>query len=265
MTLKAALRWSLYDRALALGPLLLGIAVAGIGLWIGAGVYLEELMFGDPSDADAPASTPIAIAGIVLGVLVWQIGRGAVRHYTLQAADVGAAGGAGSGQPEPVEPSSAVRDTIADLENDVQALNRKTTRIEQELHGDALGNDELAPTGSDSEGSGTAGTTTSNAATAGGAQEETSVTGAPDSQWPGADDTGESQDRSIGSGGTEQVEEATAGAEAGANDATEAGADGDADRTEDEQASDDAEAESDDSPAGFEWEEDEDGEYYRNT
>jgi len=259
MTLKAALRWSLYDRALALGPLLLGLAVAGVGLYIGAGVYLEELLYGDPSDATSPASTPIAAVGVVLGVVVWQVGRGAVRHYTLQSADLDA-GASGRGDARATDPSAPVRESIADLENDVEALGRKTTRLEQELHGQALGTDALETstpepdTGSATE-SGAAGG-------AGGASSSSDAAAGAGDDWPGAG--GGAPDRSDATGQETAPEEGAdaagieaSGAEAGSADAGRAAADDDTDE-------DDADAEED--SEGFEWEgEAEDGEYYRNT
>lgn len=255
MTLTAALRWSLYDRALALGPLLLGLLVAGAGVWIGAGAYTEELLFGDPSDAAGPASTPIAVAGIVLGVVVWQVGRGAVRHYTLRAAMNDPAVAPDAGGAGATEPSSVVRDAVADLENDVQTLSRKTTRLEQELHGDSLGTDALDVDDPDPASSSdpTSTTATAGAGTGGGGSAATESTSsgstaadAAGGEWPGA---GGGQDAAEGAAGDDASADAEAAPENGLEDDGTGETDDDA-----------AAAESDDE---FEWE-GEDGEYYRN-
>src|SRR6056297_229673 len=80
----SALKWSLYDRALALVPFLLGIGIVAAGVWFGAGAFLEELAFGDPSDAGSPASPALIAAGFVGGLLVWQLGRSIVTHHTMR-------------------------------------------------------------------------------------------------------------------------------------------------------------------------------------
>lgn len=264
MSLTSSLRWSLYDRALALVPFLLGLGIFAAGVWLGAGAFIEELAFGDPSDAGSPASPVLVGVGVVLGLVVWQIGRSAVRHHTMRSAVEERIDELVDEEAIASAAASKVDDRIADVETDVQQVDRKTTRLEQQFRGDELGEDEF---GAGSAGAGGA-DPADTAATAGGA-------GAGDEAGFGGD---EEAGMTFDDDATSQPEEATDGtaptnddgtdSAVGGDDADDAVAEeaGDAETGDGADAGDDADDQhGDDAADGFEWEDDDDGEYYRDT
>ena len=265
MQLKSALRWSLYDRALALLPFLLGIGIVAGGIWLGAGAFLSELAFGDPSDAGQPSSVPLIVGGFVLGLLVWQLGRSAVRHHTMRKALENQIDELVDEERIASTAASKVDDRIADVETDVQQVSRKTTRIEQQVRGDELGSDEF---GSDAESS-VGGAEPAGAAAAGGAAADST----DDETGVAPTDGATASTEATGSDATDADDEPSAAAAESAAAGTEERAATESDAGDDGETADSAESTSDDesgadseSDDGFEWEgDDDDGEYYRNS
>lgn len=107
-------RYAVYYRALATVSFIVGMGIALAGVWLGLGdavsvaldSFLQESVMGRAMDA---ANLPLTLGLVVVGVLVWQVGKTAAFYWTFTAAltesDAAPAGSepappAGSGSPD---------------------------------------------------------------------------------------------------------------------------------------------------------------------
>jgi len=107
-------RYAVYYRAVATVSFIIGMGIALAGVWLGLGdavsvaldSFLQEGVMGRAMDA---ANLPLTLGLVVVGVLVWQVGKTAAFYWTFTAAltesDARPAGGepelpAGSGSPD---------------------------------------------------------------------------------------------------------------------------------------------------------------------
>lgn len=82
MNTRTALKWSVIYHVVALGAALLGLAIAGAGLYVGlSGSFasVNPLQPGTFVEAFASARLLPAAGGIVLGAFVWRVGRTTAR------------------------------------------------------------------------------------------------------------------------------------------------------------------------------------------
>lgn len=295
MRVSDALRWSLYDRAIAVGSFLVGAALIAGSVWIGAGDYLNELLLGDPSSAGEPSSPAIAIAGSLVGVLIWHTGRVTARNYAIVSATESQVHEHLDHDRLATVAVSKIDDRISQLESDVEEVRRQAARVEQSMRADDFTVEELE------SGPSTSGQldATRSSATGHGAGDDgvgaastaaSGPAGTADDAGPGSasdDGTG------VGSAGTDptasgreaatpdDADEADPTTGSGANDAgttNDAETDDAADKDgraadganadeDDEQTGGDESADEDDEPTDvddFEWEGDDD-EYFRNS
>jgi len=116
MEAKRAVRWAAYYRGIATLSFVVGIGIAAYGFSAGLGEAIDILINNYPAqqaEAEAAANVPLALGAIVVGVLVWQVGKSAAFYWTLtsavdEATGVDAAAGAVDAPPrEPGAPEPA--------------------------------------------------------------------------------------------------------------------------------------------------------------
>lgn len=282
MRLTRALQYGLYDRLLAVGSLLLGLAIALGAIWVGAGDWLLSGELGNPPSGQAAV---IAGAGVLAGLFVWQLGSTAARYRTLVGATERQLGGASADDVD-----GDLGERIAQLESDVEEVRRVAARIEQSMRTEDVGDAGLdggSASGGSTSGGATAEATTTDTATTtdasaadGGSQTTTADAGGV--QFSDGDDaSADAAGAADASGSTADATSGGATADATAGDATTADAAGattadatadeaepatDADAAATQQSSADGGTTDDAAQDPFEWpEEDDDGEYYRNS
>lgn len=115
MEAKRAVRWAAYYRGIATLSFIVGMGIAAYGFSTGLGETLDILINNYPAqqdEAQAAANVPLAVGSIVVGLLVWQVGKSVAFYWTLASAvdeatgadGASAAGVAASPPREPADP-----------------------------------------------------------------------------------------------------------------------------------------------------------------
>lgn len=289
MRLSRALQWGIYDRLLAVGSLALGLALALGAIWVGTGDWIASFATGDLGARPSGDGVAVTAIGLLAGLFVWQVGATAARYRTLVGATRRELTGVST------DAGGDLEERIGQLESDVEEVRRVAARIEQGMRTgefDAAGLDGDSSAGSGrAAGDAAASETDGDGGTRSPSGSAAVATGSSDA--PAADDADATADG--GRAGTDQADgvqfsgdenqstAATDGAASGTGDgqdaasstdggttadaaATDAGAGAGAgdDATADGTAADGAAAKEGEDE--FEWpEEDDDGEYYRNS
>lgn len=120
-----ALRLAVYYRGLATASFLVGGSIAAAGLWLGlreaALVFLRSFLQEDVvARTLAAADLPVTVAGVVVGVTVWQVGKSAAFYWTFsEAVEDGSPGGPATGtEGETLEDGSPGGTAGAETERD---------------------------------------------------------------------------------------------------------------------------------------------------
>jgi len=118
MEAKRAVKWAAYYRGIATLSFIVGMGIAFFGLSSGLGEAIDIVINNYPAqqqEAQEAANVPLAAGSVVVGVVVWQLGKALGFYWTLgsavdeaTAAD-GAAGAtpASAPRPEPAETEPA--------------------------------------------------------------------------------------------------------------------------------------------------------------
>ncbi|WP_254763270.1 hypothetical protein [Natrinema marinum] len=132
MDLRNPFRWAIVYRLVAVGSLVLGLALVALGLVIGFGGAVTVLFTAplDPGPAIEQANPVITVVFAVLGVVVWQLGK----TYALFATLPRAAGRAAGRQVDANRVASEVRDSLeerlTDLESEIEATRRAVEALD---------------------------------------------------------------------------------------------------------------------------------------
>lgn len=156
MKLTEALRWTIYYRGIALVSFLLGAVLAGVGVWYG---FLDLVLSRLPGATGDPSfdTTSVVVGAllILLGVVVWQIGKTAAFYMTITEATESEMADQFDTQTVKSEILEVLDDRLADIHADVESTRQQVDRLGIDEHADELtvhdGVGE-APTGGRSEG-----------------------------------------------------------------------------------------------------------------
>ncbi|WP_161973146.1 zinc ribbon domain-containing protein [Halostella litorea] len=111
MEAKRAVRWAAYYRGIATLSFIVGMGITAYGFSAGLGETIDILINNYPAqqqEAEAAANVPLAAGSVVVGVLVWQVGKSIGFYWTLASAvdDATETDGAPAAAParEPTDP-----------------------------------------------------------------------------------------------------------------------------------------------------------------
>lgn len=275
MRLTDALRWAIYDRAIAFGSFLLGALVAAGIVFLGAGGSLTTFLFEDLSSTPGTRDLAVLGVGIFAGVFVWQVGRATARHRTMVTATERQVDEHLDHDAIARAAVSKIDDRIGSLEGDVEEVRRQAARLEQAMRSGDFDVAELEQGVGQAPSDGPAGLGGAGADAAGASAADD---GPSDASGPGtgASSDGASGDTgaTAGDAGTVDAEppadpdpsadtEATGTVDGGGEDAD---AGGEAAPADDAGAAGPDDASDDDAgDDGFEWGDDQEDEYYRNS
>ncbi len=153
-----ALKWTLIHRGVSLVALLIGLALAGAGVVLGLGDVLDQLADDPASPGDAlQAGNPIITVGlVVVGVVVWLVGKSYALYLTMPSATGKAATDQFDMKQVRSEVLDALDDRLATIEDDLEATRRSVAELKRRDHAaafdetDSFGvgsrDDSLAPT-----------------------------------------------------------------------------------------------------------------------
>lgn len=138
-----AIRWGLYYRLLATLSFLLGVGIAIAGVWIGASGFLFELLFGDAGavlsgDIESPNSPAVATVGVVLGIIVWQVGKAAALHKTLTEATQTELQSDLDHEAMKSDLLEVLDERLSDMHAEVEQTRRGVNSLQQDEHADAF-------------------------------------------------------------------------------------------------------------------------------
>lgn len=144
-----AFRWALYYRLLASVSFVLGIAVAAVGVWLGAGDFLDTLLFGEADallsgEIDSPNSPVIAAIGVVVGVLVWQVGKAAALHKTLTEATQAELADDLDHEAMKSDLLNVLDERLSDMHAEVEQTRRGVNSLQQDQHADEFAMDSMS-------------------------------------------------------------------------------------------------------------------------
>ncbi len=134
MGLRNPFKWTIVYRGIAVGSLLLGLALVGAGLFVGFGSAVTTL-FTDPRNFESAVSQSDPIVTLLfatVGIVVWQLGKTYALFVTLPRA----AGRAAGRQLGATELASEVQDGLDDRLSDLEDELTETRRAVRALEGD---------------------------------------------------------------------------------------------------------------------------------
>ncbi len=144
MQLTEALRWTVYYRGIALVSFLIGAALAAVGVWYGfVDIVLSQLP-GTAGNATADVTgLAVGTALILLGFVVWQIGKTAAFYMTLTEATENEMADRFDTQTVKSEILEVLDDRLSDIHADVETTRQQIDRLGIEDHADSLTNDQI--------------------------------------------------------------------------------------------------------------------------
>jgi len=147
METTSSLRWALYYRILTLASFLVGVGIAAVGLWVGLYDFVAHVAglsdaYASTDDALAASRPLIGTALVVLGGVIWQVGKTAAFYKTLTEATESQVADQFDTETVKSEILSVMDDRLSDLHADVEATRRQVDRLGQEEHAEAFGVDE---------------------------------------------------------------------------------------------------------------------------
>lgn len=159
MKLTEALRWTIYYRGIALFSFLLGIGLAGAGIWFGfVDLVLNQVPGQSGSGSIEMTNIVLGSLLILFGFVVWQIGKTAAFYMTLTEATESEMADRFDTQTVKSEILDVLDDRLADIHDDVETTRQQVNRLGIDEHAEALTTElddepEPARTGQDSESS----------------------------------------------------------------------------------------------------------------
>jgi len=144
MQLTEALRWTIYYRGIALVSFLIGAALAAVGVWYGfVDIVLSQLP-GTAGNATVDVTgLAVGTALILLGFVVWQIGKTAAFYMTLTEATENQMADRLDTQTVKSEILEVLDDRLSDIHTDVETTRQQVDRLGIEDHADSLTDDQI--------------------------------------------------------------------------------------------------------------------------
>ena len=133
-----ALRWSLYYRLLASLSFVIGLGIAVAGLWIGVGNSIESLLVDLEGGVEQPNSPALAGVGVVVGVLVWQVGKATAFYKTIVGATQSELEDDLDHEAMKSDMLEVIDERLSDMHAEVEQARRGVNRLQQEEHADQL-------------------------------------------------------------------------------------------------------------------------------
>ncbi len=132
MDLRNPLKWAILYRMVAVGALVLGLALVAAGLVVGFGGAVTALFTDplDPGPAIEQANPVITLLFAALGVVVWQLGKTYALFVTLPRAAGRAAGQQVDANRVASEVRDGLEDRLADLETEIEETRRAVEALE---------------------------------------------------------------------------------------------------------------------------------------
>ena len=132
-----ALRWTLLNRAIAIGAFLAGLVLFAVGLVAGFGEAVTLLFSDFPNnvgEATDRANPFVTVAFAVVGILVWQVGKTYALYVTLPRATARRAGKSIDSTRLRSEILEGLDARLATMEEDVAETRRSVQELKRELH-----------------------------------------------------------------------------------------------------------------------------------
>lgn len=149
MTLSSTFARVLVNRLLVAGAALggLGLVVAGfvLGLWDAVQLLLENPL--DPGAAYEQANPVVTLIFVVLGYVVWQVGK----TYAQFQVTAGSSDGNSGADAETLE---EIRDRLSKIESDLEETREGVRKLQRETHTAAFDEAGASGTGSGESGRG---------------------------------------------------------------------------------------------------------------
>ncbi|MDS0473920.1 hypothetical protein [Natrinema sp. 1APR25-10V2] len=132
MDLRNPLKWAILYRIVAVGALVLGLALVAAGLVVGFGGAITALFTDplDPGPAIEQANPVITLLFAALGVVVWQLGKTYALFVTLPRAAGRAAGRQVDANRVASEVRDSLEDRLTDLETEIEETRRAVEALE---------------------------------------------------------------------------------------------------------------------------------------
>lgn len=134
MGLRNPFKWTIVYRGIAVGSLLLGLALVGAGLVVGFGSAVTTL-FTDPRNAESAigqADPIITLLFAAAGIVVWQLGKTYALFVTLPRAAGRAAGRQLDATKLASEVQNGLDDRLSDLEDELAETRRAVRALEDD-------------------------------------------------------------------------------------------------------------------------------------
>ncbi|QLG50379.1 hypothetical protein [Natrinema halophilum] len=132
MTIRTPFGWALVYRTIAVGSLVLGLALVAAGLFAGFGGAATTLITEplNPDLALEQANPMITVLFAAFGIVVWQVGKTYALFMTLPRAAGQAAGGQIDSNRVASEVREGIDDRLAQLEAELEETRRAVEALE---------------------------------------------------------------------------------------------------------------------------------------
>lgn len=162
MDVSDALKWSVYERVVASISFVVGMGIAAGSIWYGLGsaVVSNPLLLLDPGNMQSPAIVGI---GIIVGILVWQLGKTTARHHAMVGSTEQEITDEVNTERLKSEVLSALDGRLSDMEDDLETMRRQAARLEQQEREDKFAFEDTESSAGASNGTTTQDTGTSEA------------------------------------------------------------------------------------------------------
>ena len=151
-----ALRWTLLNRAIAIGAFLAGVVLFALGMVAGFGEAVTLFFSNFPNnvgEATDRANPMVTLVFAIVGILVWQVGKTFALYVTLPRATARRTGKSIDSARLRSELLEGLDARLATMEEDVVETRRSVQELKREVHATSFDEGELTgPTGSRSDG-----------------------------------------------------------------------------------------------------------------